>query len=106
MSAVCTIKVARSGSPSATRGEAESLRCETVQVEGRHPCLVTGAAVLGVLLTPTSRELKVSEAGTSAGTFQVCYADEVHTCDYFGCAVRLLYAGPRTVGASHSEHLL
>ena len=43
---LCARSKRRSGSPSATRREAESLGCETVQVEGRHPYLVTGAAVL------------------------------------------------------------
>ena len=51
----------------------------------------------------------MSEAVTSAGTSQGCYADDVLTCDYCGCAVCLLsmtVAAPRTVGACHSEHLL
>ena len=52
------------------------------QVEGRHPYLVTRAAVLSVPFTPTSRELKMSESVTSAGTSHGCYADEVLTCDY------------------------
>ena len=43
----CAQEKRRCGSPSATRREAEPLRCKTVQVEGRHPYLVTEAAVLG-----------------------------------------------------------
>ena len=44
----CARSKRRSGSPSATRREGESLRCETDQMKGRHPYLVTRAAVLGV----------------------------------------------------------
>ena len=95
---LCARSKRRSGSPSATRREAESKRRETVQVEGRHPYLVTGAAVLGVgggvplrlPFTPTSREIKVSGANLRALAPRGGYADEFHTCDNFGCAVRLL----------------
>ena len=43
---LCARSKRRSGSPSVARREAESQRCETVQVKGRHPYLVTRAAVL------------------------------------------------------------
>ena len=43
---LCARSKRRSGSPSVTRREAESQRCETDQVKGRHPYLVTRAAVL------------------------------------------------------------
>ena len=46
VSAVCTIKEAK-WKP-ILRREAKSKRRQTVQVEGRHPYLVTRAAVLGV----------------------------------------------------------
>ena len=55
--------------------EAESLRCETVQVEGRRPYLVTGASVFGrrgrkfclrLPFTPRSCEIKASEANLRA----------------------------------------
>ena len=57
-------------------GRRESKRRETVQVEGRHPYLVTGGSggwasevfPLRLPFTPTSREIKVSKAVTSAGT--------------------------------------
>ena len=44
---LCARSKRRSGSLSATLMEAESLRCETVQVERRRPYLMTRAAVLG-----------------------------------------------------------
>ena len=45
---LCARLKRRSGSPSVTRREAESQRCEADQVQGRRPYLVTRAAVLGV----------------------------------------------------------
>ena len=51
----------------------------------------------------------MSEAVTSAGTSLGCHAGEAHTFPYSGCAARLLsmtVAGPRTVGACHSERQL
>ena len=43
---LCARLKRRSGSPSVTRREAESQRCEADQVQGRRPYLVTRAAVL------------------------------------------------------------
>ena len=54
----------------------------------RHPYLVTGASCCGVPFTPTSRKIKglrQLRALVSSGY----YADEVHTCENSGCAVRL-----------------
>ena len=45
---LCARSKRRSGSPSATRREAESGKCGSDKVQGRHPCLVTRAAVFGV----------------------------------------------------------
>ena len=98
---LCARSKRRSGSPSATRREAESLRCETVQV-GRHPYLVTRAAVLvvgeGVPLTATLHAHKSRDEGvggrlTSAGTSWGCYADEVQTCRFHSPSV--VYDGGR-----------
>ena len=58
------------------------------EVQGRHPYLVTRASCCGVPFTPTSRKksrLRQLRALVSSGY----YADEVHTCVYSGCAVRL-----------------
>ena len=79
-------------------------------MKGRHPYLVTRAAVLwGSLHAHKSgdkRCLRQLRALASSG----CYADEVLTCGYCGCASpSVVYeeeAGPRTVGACHSERLL
>ena len=48
VSAVCTIKRGEMVGPSVTRRVAESMRYGSDQVQGRHPYLVTRAAVLGV----------------------------------------------------------
>ena len=48
VSALCTIKRGEVVAHPALRREAESMRCETDQAKGRHPYLVTRAAVLGV----------------------------------------------------------
>ena len=93
-----------SGGPSATPREAEPRKCEAVQATGRVSPLSPPAtpkkegcgvgrrrrtSSYGVPFTSTSREVKVSEAVTSVGTSQGCYADEDLTCDYSGCADRL-----------------
>ena len=86
------------------------MRCETDQVQGRHPYLVTGASCCGVSFTPTSRKIKVSAAITSAGILWVLRRRSPHLrilrlrSPSLGCLGRV--ADPRTVGAYHSGHLL
>ena len=85
------------------------MRCEADQVQGRRPYLVTRTAVLGVggggvplrlPFTPTSREIKVSEACRRSPHLRLLRLRSPS----LGCLGRV--AGPRTVRAYHSGHLL
>ena len=48
----------------------------------------------------------MSEAVRSTGNSQGCYADEVRTCDYSGCAVRLLSDDGRLVPVGRRESFI
>ena len=106
----CARSKRRNGSPSVTRRVAESMRYGSDQVQGRHPYLVTRTSCCGLPFTPTSRKMKVPEAVTSTGILWVLRRRSPHLrflrlrSPSLGCLERV--AGPRTVGAYHSGHLL
>ena len=78
---LCARSKRRIGSPSAPPREAESLRCETVQVQGRHPYLVTRPSGPEVVRRRCLRQFRALAPLRGALLMKSTYA---------GCAVRLL----------------